>query len=86
MPRAAHGPPDSRPHARIGIDSSRRLGRYRWVVERTGAWFNRDRRLHVRDERRGDIHAACVALAAALILFNDWAAEMRTQAPQRLLD
>jgi hypothetical protein len=40
------------------------------IVERTGAWFNRFRRLRVRDERRADIHAAFVALATALILLN----------------
>jgi transposase len=56
--------------ARKEIDSSRRLGRHRWVVERTGAWFNRYRRLRVRDERRQDIHQAFVSLAAALILFR----------------
>jgi transposase len=31
--------------ARRGIDSSERLGRYRWIVERTLAWFARFRRL-----------------------------------------
>ena len=34
--------------ARKGIDSSERLGRHRWVVERTLAWLNRYRRLTVR--------------------------------------
>ena len=34
--------------ARPGIESSERLGRHRWVVERTHAWFNRYRRLPVR--------------------------------------
>jgi hypothetical protein len=38
--------------------------------ERTGAWFNRYRRLRLRDERRADIHAALVSLAAALILLG----------------
>jgi transposase len=56
--------------ARIGVESSERLGRHRWVVERTGAWYNRFRRLRVRDERRADIHAAFIALATALILFS----------------
>jgi transposase len=56
--------------ARKEVDSSRRLGRHRWVVERTGVWFNRYRRLRVRDERRADIHAAFVSLAAALILLH----------------
>jgi transposase len=58
--------------ARIGVESSERLGRHRWVVERTGAWFNRFRRLRVRDEQRADIHRAFVALASALILFRYW--------------
>lgn len=56
--------------ARRGIESSERLGRHRWYVERTGAWFNRFRRLRVRDERRADIHAAFVSLATALILLS----------------
>src|SRR5215218_7945940 len=38
--------------ARKGKESSKRLGRYRWVVERTLAWLARYRRLAVRYERR----------------------------------
>ena len=56
--------------ARRGIDSSERLGRYRWVVERTQAWLNRFRRLVIRYERRSDIHEAFLHLAAALICFT----------------
>ena len=37
--------------ARRGIESRERLGRHRWVVERTFAWLSRFRRLRVRDER-----------------------------------
>jgi hypothetical protein len=55
--------------ARIGIESSERLGRQRWYVERTGAWFNRFRRLRIRDERQGDIHAAFL-LATALTMLS----------------
>jgi hypothetical protein len=40
----------------------------RLVVEHTGAWFNRYRRLRIRDERRADIQTAFVSLAPALIL------------------
>jgi transposase len=54
--------------ARRGIDSRERLGRHRWVVERTHAWFNRFHRLPVRYERRADIYEAFTSLAAAL----DW--------------
>jgi IS5 family transposase len=53
--------------ARRGVDRSDRLGRYRWVVERTLAWFARFRRLAVRYERRADIHEAFHHLAAAVI-------------------
>jgi transposase len=53
--------------ARRGIESSQRLGRHRWVVERTFAWINRFRRLAVRYERLADIHLAFVDLACALI-------------------
>ena len=53
--------------ARRGVDSSERLGRYRWVVERTLSWLNRFRRLEVRYERRDDIHQAFLELGCALI-------------------
>jgi IS5 family transposase len=53
--------------ARRGIESSERLGRYRWVVERTLSWLNRFRRLKVRYERRADIHQAFLLLGCALI-------------------
>jgi transposase len=56
--------------ARKGIESSTRLGRYRWVVERTIAWLHRFRRLLVRYERRADIHQAFLTLAACLICWN----------------
>ena len=56
--------------ARRGVESSERLGRYRWVVERTGAWLNRYRRLKVRSERRDDIHQAFLELGCALICWN----------------
>jgi IS5 family transposase len=56
--------------ARKGIDSSARLGRHRWVGERTLAWLNRFRRLTVRYERRADIHQAFLTLGCCLICFN----------------
>ena len=52
---------------RRGIESSARLGRHRWGVERTLAWLNRFRRLTVRYERRADIHLAFTTLACAII-------------------
>jgi len=56
--------------ARRGVETSERLGRHRWVVERTLAWLNRFRRLAIRDKRRADIHEAFVVLACALICLN----------------
>jgi len=56
--------------ARRGIESSERLGRHRWVVERTLAWLKRFRRLKVRYERRDDIHEAFLLIGCALICFN----------------
>lgn len=56
--------------ARRGIESSARLGRHRWVVERTLAWFSQFRRLAIRYERRADIHAAFLTLASAIIAWR----------------
>jgi IS5 family transposase len=53
--------------ARRGIESSQRLGRHRWIIERTLAWFSRFRRLTVRYERRLDILQGFHLLAASLI-------------------
>jgi IS5 family transposase len=56
--------------ARKGIESRERLGRHRWVVERTLSWLNRFRRLTVRYERRADIHQAFLSLGCALICWK----------------
>lgn len=56
--------------ARRGIESSEKLGRYRWAVERTLSWVNRFRRLKVRYERREDIHQAFLDLGCALICWR----------------
>lgn len=56
--------------ARKGVESKDRLGRHRWVVERTHSWLNRYRRLKVRYERRADIHEAFLKIGCALICWN----------------
>ncbi len=56
--------------ARRGIESSEKLGRYRWVVERTLAWLNQFRRLRIRYERRADLHLAFLHLGCTLICWN----------------
>lgn len=53
--------------ARRGIESSERLGRYRWVVERTHAWFAGFGKLRIRFERSLDTHLALLTLAGAII-------------------
>ena len=56
--------------ARRGIDSSEKLGRHRWVVERSLAWLHRFRRLRIRDARRDDIHLAFLHLGCSLICLS----------------
>jgi len=53
--------------ARRGIEPSQRLGRHRWVVERTMSWLSGCRRLHRRYERKADHFLAFVAIATTLI-------------------
>lgn len=56
--------------ARKGVESGERLGRQRWVVERTGSWLNNYRRLRIRYERLEAIHQAFLDLGCALICWN----------------
>lgn len=56
--------------ARRGVESSKHLGKHRWVVERTFAWINQFRRLTIRYERHADLYRAFLVLAAAIICFR----------------
>ena len=56
--------------ARRRVHSSARLGRHRWVVERTFAHLNHLRRLVIRYERRADIYTAFLTLGCALLAFK----------------
>jgi len=56
--------------ARKGVESKKKLGRHRWVVERTHSWLNRKKRLKVRYERRADIHEAFLKIGCALICWS----------------
>lgn len=56
--------------AKRNTESGSGLGRFRWVVERTLAWFRQFRRLRVRYERRADIHEALFLLGGSLICWN----------------
>ena len=53
--------------ARLGRDSSARLGRHRWVVERTLGWLLSYKRLALRYDRTASTITALARLAATLI-------------------
>lgn len=60
-------------HPRIAqreIESSEKLGRYCWVVERNHSWLNRYSRLKIRYERRADIQLAFLHIGCALIYWK----------------
>lgn len=56
--------------ARRGIESKAKLGKHRWVIERTFAWLTRFRRLTIRYERLAAMHHAFLHLGCALICLN----------------
>jgi transposase len=56
------------------IESSERIGRHRWVVERTEAWLLGFRRLGVRYERRSDLLQGLLHLACAIVCLRFLAA------------
>lgn len=53
--------------ARRGVESREKLGKHRWVVERTHGWFAGFGKLRIRFERQLDTHLALLKLAAAII-------------------
>ncbi|MFH8435463.1 IS5 family transposase [Streptomyces sp. NPDC018007] len=56
--------------ARKGVESSQRLGRHRWTVERTMAWLAGCRRLHRRYERKADHFLAFTSITCTLICYR----------------
>lgn len=56
--------------ARRGVESSARLGRHRWKVERALSWLGCWRRLQVRWDRGSGRFFAFVLVACALTCFN----------------
>jgi transposase len=56
--------------ARRLIESSARLGRHRWTIERTGAWLGGWRRLRIRYERDAERFYALAMLACSVICFK----------------
>jgi IS5 family transposase len=56
--------------ARRGLESSTRLGRHRWKVERALSWLSCWRRLQVRWDRDAGRWFAFVLVACAIVCFN----------------
>jgi transposase len=56
--------------ARRGEESSRRLGRHRWVIERTLSCPGGCRRLHRRYERKAEHFLAFAGVACTLICYR----------------
>lgn len=56
--------------ARRGIESSERLGRHRWTVERSVSWLNGCRRLHRRYERKPEHFLSFAGIAATLTCYR----------------
>ena len=56
--------------ARRGLAHGSGLGVYRWVVERTFAWFKGFRRLRLRYERTAFMHEAALSVAMCLVCFR----------------
>ncbi len=52
--------------ARKGVESSDRLGRHRWVIERTISWLTGYHRLNIRYDRKATHFLGFLTLAAAL--------------------
>jgi transposase len=56
--------------ARKGIESSAKLGKHRWVIERSIAWLFGYRRLATRYERKANHFCAFLTLAAMLTCYK----------------
>ena len=56
--------------ARKGVESNERLGRYRWVVERTISWLHAWKKLRTRYERSDVMHQALLTLACSMICYR----------------
>ena len=56
--------------ARPGIESSQRLGRYRYKVEHSIVWSGSHHRLNVRWERKASTFLAMLGIACVLIRYK----------------
>ena len=56
--------------ARKGVETSKKLGKHRWVIERSIAWLFGYRRLAIRYERKANNFSAFLTLAATLTCYK----------------
>jgi transposase len=56
--------------ARKGIESADKLGRHRWVIERSIAWLTGYRHLTIRYERKANHYLAFLTLAATITCYK----------------
>jgi transposase len=56
--------------ARKGIESAEKLGKHRWVIERSIAWLTGYRRLAIRYERKPGHYLAFLTLGAAITCYK----------------
>lgn len=56
-----------------GVETSQRLGRHRWTIERTMAWLAGCRRLHRRYEHKAEHFLAFTSIACTLICYRRFA-------------
>lgn len=70
--------------ARKGIESSQRLGRHRWKVERAIAWLDGFRALTVRYERKAAHFLAFATLGAAMTCYKALAKQANNPIPDVL--
>jgi transposase len=56
--------------ARKGVETSQRLGRHRWTIERTMVWLAGCRRLHRRYERKAEHFLAFTSIACTLVCYR----------------
>ena len=57
--------------ARRGIESSEKLGRHRWVIERTFAWLNRFRSILIRWTKKPANYLAMIHIACGVITWRN---------------
>ncbi len=70
-PRYERGPARHHPpHRPQGAETSQRLGRRRWTIERTMSWLAGCRRLHRRYERKAEHFLAFTSIACTLICYR----------------